>query len=84
MAAESIYAVLFSSGLVKVGRAHDASRRIEQHVDRLVVAGITAVARHSMPCIDSRRAERALIKRCELFDEHCGTNEEEKNEGLAA
>lgn len=61
----SLYAMQFSTGLVKVGRAKDATARMGNHRSRLAVAGIHVAQQHTAQCVgDSRVAEAALILKC--------------------
>ncbi len=62
---ESIYACLFSSGLIKVGRSIDPKSRIASHQERLSCAGIELVNTHFLSvdgCVFA--CERELIRRC--------------------
>ena len=60
-----LYAIEFTGGLLKVGRAADASKRVAQHAARLLVAGLKIANRHIAPCGgDGVKAEAALIRRC--------------------
>ena len=61
----SIYVVLFSTGLIKVGKAHKAEQRIADHTKRLGCAGISVAASSHAECLgDYTKAETALISRC--------------------
>lgn len=60
-----LYAVLFSTGLIKVGKAVDPMQRIGEHERRLACAGVTVVDRRHAQCVgDYSLAERALIAQC--------------------
>ena len=63
--AGSIYACLFSTGLVKVGRSIDPVGRMAAHADRVSCVGIEIVRTHAAVCVsDVVMAERELIKKC--------------------
>lgn len=60
-----LYAIQFSSGLVKIGRSENPARRIRQHAQRLAVAGSTVDRQHIGRCQDlASLAERLLQRRC--------------------
>ncbi|WP_294636596.1 GIY-YIG nuclease family protein [uncultured Aquabacterium sp.] len=60
-----LYAIKFSTGLVKVGRAGNPEWRIRDHAKRLQCAGITVSASEFAECVgDLVAAEAALIRRC--------------------
>jgi hypothetical protein len=60
-----LYAVLFSNGLIKVGRAKTPAVRIGQHRMRLAVAGIKIDKTCTQPCSSSAVvAEAFLIEKC--------------------
>lgn len=62
---QSIYACLFSSGLIKVGRSIDPQSRMASHEERLSCTGVYLVDTHFMDvdgCVIA--CERELIKRC--------------------
>jgi hypothetical protein len=64
--AESLYGVLFSNGMVKVGRTTNPGRRIKQHAERLAILDIRVTESHSAACAGpGTDAERALIRRCD-------------------
>ena len=61
----SIYACLFSTGLIKVGRSIDPIGRMASHADRLSCAGIELTLTHAAHCVsDVVMSERALIEKC--------------------
>lgn len=61
----SLYAIEFTGGLFKVGRAIDPVRRIAQHQGRVSVAGLQIVNSAHRPCAgDVVAAERRLIGQC--------------------
>jgi hypothetical protein len=65
MSTAHLYAVEFTGGLVKVGRAAKPQLRITQHRSRLAVAGIRVTGQHVAACVGNPvKAEAALIERC--------------------
>lgn len=64
MTAGYLYAVELSSGVIKVGRAQDAAKRIAQHAQRFAAAGITIVAQHQAAATDTTVGEQELLSRC--------------------
>ena len=61
----SLYAVRFSSGLIKVGRGIDPKARIASHTQRLSCAGIKVSESFYLACSgDCVKAEKILIRRC--------------------
>jgi len=62
---ESIYACLFSSGLIKVGMSINPVDRMASHASRVSCAGITVVDTHHAECLGSASvAEKILIEKC--------------------
>lgn len=60
-----LYVVLFSSGLIKVGRGSVASKRIADHARRLSCVGITVKNSRIVECAgDMCAAEATLIAKC--------------------
>lgn len=60
-----LYAIEFSGGLVKVGRAMNPKRRLAQHRSRVGVAGLAVLRHDSARCqSDAATAEQRLIARC--------------------
>lgn len=61
----SLYAVLFSTGLIKVGRSKSPDARVAEHARRLACAGMKiASSVHAVCHGDVIGAEAALIDRC--------------------
>jgi hypothetical protein len=61
-----LYACLFSTGVIKIGRAKNAGKRIRQHTERVSCLGVTLQASESVACADDPvAAESALIRRCQ-------------------
>ena len=60
-----LYAIQFSTGLVKIGRSATPYRRISQHAQRLSVTGAQVERQHVGECIGSTEiCERLLQRRC--------------------
>lgn len=63
--AEFLYAAAFEGSLIKVGRSARPHRRVAEHEDRLIVAGVSLIAKHIAECRGSAKsAESVLIERC--------------------
>jgi hypothetical protein len=61
----SLYAVLFSTGLIKVGRGNHRASRIKAHGKRLACVGATIQQSTQAVCVgDYVQVESALITRC--------------------
>jgi hypothetical protein len=67
-----LYAVLFSDGLVKVGRSKSPEKRIEDHEIRLSCAGISKVDSQIIPLNgNSSLCELRLIEWCRSKADEC-------------
>lgn len=63
-----LYACLFSTGVIKVGRAAVPSQRIRQHADRVACMGVQLVESRIFDCVgEVHLAESAVLDRCRLY-----------------
>lgn len=71
--ANFIYAILFSNGMVKVGKTSNVERRIAQHAERVICIGVTIVKTFVRDCGGDGSAssvERKVIKWCQKMCDH--------------
>jgi len=62
-----LYACLFSTGVIKVGRAGDPAQRIRQHAERVACLGVTPMETRTVACVGAvYLAEAAVLERCRL------------------